>query len=88
MPSLPWQNTALQSARASEALAAACVAHRGKSWAGAVALKRAPRLGQRGVVKRLDPTKQAVKVRFDSDGQTMWCARTSLSPRPQQPRQP
>jgi hypothetical protein len=65
----------------SEALAEACVAHRGKSWAGAVAVKRAPRLGQRGVVKRLDPTKQAVKVRFDSDGQTMWCARTSLFPR-------
>eukprot|EP01048_Picozoa_sp_COSAG05_P012899 COSAG05_NODE_1328_length_5166_cov_4.355634_1_plen_405_part_00 len=67
-----WKGAAVV-VQKSEELVAACVAHRGKRWED-VRAKRYPRLGARGVVRKLENKdgRVAVKVEFDSDGETMW----------------
>ena len=67
-----WKGAAV-AIQNSEELVSACVAHRGKQWAD-LRSKRLPRLGTRGVVRKLENSngRLAVKVQFDSDGETMW----------------
>ncbi len=65
----------------SEALIAGCVAHRGKEW-GSVSAKRRPRLGTTAIVRKVDTAagKEAVKLRFEADGETMWWRPEFLQP--------
>ena len=65
----------------SESLLSACVAHRGKEWA-AVRDKRLPRLGTTAIVRKIEMSKgkEAVKLRFESDGEKMWWRPEFLQP--------
>mgnify|MGYP006901813739 CR=1 len=65
----------------SETLIAGCVAHRGKDWE-AVSGKRRPRLGTTAIVRKVETAagKEAVKVMFEVDGETMWWRPEFLQP--------
>ena len=65
----------------SEALVAGCVGHRGKEW-DSVREKRLPRLGTAATVRKVENNagKEAVKLKFESDGETMWWRPEFLQP--------
>jgi hypothetical protein len=65
----------------SEALVAGCVAHRGKDW-DSVSPKRRPRLGTAAIVRKVETVagKEAVKLKFEEDGETMWWRPEFLQP--------
>lgn len=65
----------------SEVLVAGCVAHRGKDW-DAVRAKRRPRLGTTAIVRKVETAagREAVKLKFEADGETMWWRPEFLQP--------